>query len=582
MIAAIKPVLFGLPQDTAHFVANLYGDLMLNDRLQRRAGVDMAAVYRKLNEIESGGESTSRVWKVYSHTYEHLWRLPPGSLSPPGLTSEMTADAALIARLIRHHAAEWLRGARRFACILYPYLQQDAQENKAQTFTLLGLGDLRSAGQCAGEGCDVDAIPDGLSAIDPAELGDLDDDLGDWLGGDDGKESSKEKPGQGLGRSRGNKGGPTRTENRKFREPVEYGDLLRALGLKLSDHEITIRYYRERAMPHLVPFPSRKMPQAKEPLAESYETWEPADSLEELDLFGSILRSPEIIPGVTTVQRVYGESPGSDPAKQPVDLYIGIDCSGSMPNPQNTISYPALAGAVIALSALRMGARVMVVLSGEPGSSLATDGFVTDERKVLGVLTSYLGTGYTFGIHRLHDTFGDRKPTDRDVYILIVTDHDIFSLLDAQGLKQFEQGQGKQPPRRPSETTLPPRKPGSVWQPANGWECARDALEKARGGGTYVLNMAVEQAQRGGQDASRRLEGSPRARLGRNRWASPGPLRGKSTRTNSRDRRTFAASGRVLALGRRDARCLLARTRGRSLGCRRRCRSVRQLLRRGP
>jgi hypothetical protein len=213
-------------------------------------------------------------------------------------------------------------------------------------------------------------------------------------------------------------------------------------------------------LPHLVPFPTRKAPQAMEPLAEGYETWDSADDLEDLDLFGSLLTSPEIIPGVTTVRRVFGQSPGSDPAKLPVDLYIGIDCSGSMPNPRFMLSYPALAGAIIGLSALRMGAKVMVVLSGEPGKSLSTEGFVSDEGKVLAVLTSYLGTGYTFGIQRLRDTFQERKASDRDVHILIVTDHDIYAMLDQ----------------------------------AKGWECARDALVQARGGGTYVLNMDVGSA----------------------------------------------------------------------------------------
>lgn len=451
MIAAMKPVLFGLPTDTAHLVANLYGDLLLNDRLQRRAGLDMAAVYRRLKEA-TVGEETSRVWKVYTHIYEQLWRLPAGTLSPEGLTPAMIGDAALIARLIRHYASDWLRGARRFACILYPYLQQDAEDKKAQTFVRLGLGDLRCAGRCSGGLGDAEAIPDGLTGIDPAELGDDDDLFGDDLGEDD-----------GMGDGRNLRGGqkPASTErNRQFRDPLQYGELLRALGLELTDENITARYYRERAMPHLVPFPTRKAPQAKEPLAEGYATWEATDNLDDLDLFGSLMNSAEIVPGVTTVQRIYGESPGSDPAKFPVDLYLGIDCSGSMPNPRHSLSYPALAGTIIALSALRIGARVMVVLSGEPGKSLSTDGFVSSEREVLRVLTSYLGTGYTFGIHHLRATFRKRKPSDRDVHILIVTDHDIFALLDAE----------------------------------NGWECARDAVAQARGGGTYVLNMPPEAA----------------------------------------------------------------------------------------
>jgi hypothetical protein len=452
MLAAVKPVLFGLPNDTAHLVANLYGDLLLNDRLQRRADVDVAAVYRRLREAGPADDST-QTWRVYTRTYEHLWRLAPGTLAPPGVTDEMNADAALIARLVRHYAARWLGGARRFACILYPYLQADEEQKKAQTFTCLGLGDLRCAGRAA--------VPDGLTGIDPAELGE-DEEFDRALAGLEGDEDSlfgAEGDRGGKGRSRGAQKRPIRRDTpRRFRDPAEYGELLRALGLNLTDQEITARYYRERALPHLVPFPERKTPQAKEPLAEGYETWEPADDLEELDLFGSLVRSPEMVPGVTTVRRVYGETPGSDPARLPVDLYLGVDCSGSMVNPNYSLSYPVLAGTILALSALRVGARVMTVLSGEPGSSVATDGFVSDERQVLNVLTSYLGTGYTFGVQRLRDAFGDRKSSDREAHIVIVTDHDIFAMLDA----------------------------------GTGWECAREAVAKARGGGTYVLNMPVD------------------------------------------------------------------------------------------
>ena len=95
---------------------------------------------------------------------------------------------------------------------------------------------------------------------------------------------------------------------------------------------------------------------------------------------------------------------------------------------------------------------------GEPGSSVATAGFVADEGQVLDLLTGYLGTGYSFGIDRLRETFQDRKPTDRPVHIVIVSDHDIFSMLD-QG---------------------------------DGWQCAREMLARARGGGTYALNMPAD------------------------------------------------------------------------------------------
>jgi hypothetical protein len=212
-------------------------------------------------------------------------------------------------------------------------------------------------------------------------------------------------------------------------------------------------------VPHLVRFPTRPLPRAAEPLPEGLDRWDFAMPLEDADWLQSVLASPHVVPGLTTVQRTYGDTPGSDPARRPVDLYLGVDCSGSMSNPQYNVSYPVLAGAIIALSALRVGSRVMVVLSGEPGQTVATDGFVNDEHKVLGVLTGYLGTGYTFGVHRLRATFRERRPGEREVHILILTDHDIFSMLD---------------------TDVDGR---------SGWAVAREAVAAAGGGAGYVLNM---------------------------------------------------------------------------------------------
>jgi hypothetical protein len=245
---------------------------------------------------------------------------------------------------------------------------------------------------------------------------------------------------------------------------------LRQLGIKADESEAARRYYRERALPHLIAFPSRRAPQATEPLAEGVETWEAGEPLDQLDWVQTLLRAPVPVPGITTVQRTYGESPGAEPRPMPVDLYIGIDSSGSMPNPRVALSYPVLAGTILALSALRAGARVKVVLSGEPGATVQTDGFIADERAVLGMLTSYLGQGYGFGVRRLAETFDGRTSTARPVHVLVITDQDVFSLLD----------EGE---------------PGD-----RGWEVAGRALAACRGGGTFVLHMPArwkDQATKG-------------------------------------------------------------------------------------
>lgn len=451
MIAAIGRMLTGLPKSTVPLVANLYADLLINDRLQHRAGIDIAAVYRKL-KAAAGAIKPSNVWKVYTRAYEHLWRLPAGSLAPQGISDEMDADAMLIARIIRSFAGEWLRGARRFATVLYRYLAQDEQEKRGQTFTELGLHDTKGASAAAPGEEDLDAVPDGLTAIDPSELED-----------DDGFDQEIGSPLRRLARKPANTA-PTRDglgrPGSQARQPFDYGELLKSLGLNLSDHEVTSRYYRERALPHLLPFPVRRAPQGTEPLAEGYEEWTAADPLDALDLFGSLLQSPHVIPGVTTVQRVYGEAPGSDPARVPLDLDIYVDCSGSMPNPAVNVSYLALCATILALSALRAGARVQATLWSSPGRFETTGGFIRDEKRVLGTVTGYVSGGTAFPLHILRETYRDRKPSEPPAHIVVISDNGCDTML-----AQDERGK-------------------------DGAEVCALALAKARGGGTLVLNLA--------------------------------------------------------------------------------------------
>jgi hypothetical protein len=464
MLAAMQPMLAGLSSDTPAMVANLYGDLHLNDRLQRRHGVDVAAVYRRLREAAS--DDTSQTWKVYTRAYEHLWRLAPGTLGPPGLTPEMNADALLIARLIRHFSANWLAGARRFAAILYPYLQEDQQKGRQQTFVRLGLGDCKN--------CSGGMVPDGLATIDPGELGDggeFDRELeGAGAGGGEGEGEEDEGPEKNAGGKQSRKEAldrantvPTKegrgAPGQQYRDPFSYGQLLKALGLDLDRHAVTTRYYRERALPHLLPFPAGKAPQAKEPLPEGYETWEPGEELEQLDLVGSLVRSPVPVPGVTTVQRVYGEVPGTDPAKVPMDLDIYVDCSGSMPDPEANLSYLALAGTILALSALRAGARVQATLWSDAGRFETTAGFIRDEKRILGVITGYISGGTAFPLNVLRDTYADWKKSAPPVHIVVISDDGVDTIL-----QNDEKG-------------------------THGADIAVRALEQARGGGTLVLNL---------------------------------------------------------------------------------------------
>ncbi len=434
----------GLPGCEAYapMVANLYADLLINDRLQRQCGRDMVGVYKTLKTNRESG----KLWQWYMRTYELLWSLPPKTLTLNSTDQRVNQDALLGSRLVRVYSRDWLAGAGRFACLLLPYVSEEAEQALEQ-FKI--WCDTVQAG--------AGSIPDGLAEID-------DDELAGAMHPAEDPELSGLDPVE-LGELAGQRGGrvPGELSGRKtlksFRDPFEYAEILKAAGVNLSEREMAVRYYRERAVPYLIPFPARLHQAATDAIPEGLDLWEPTSDLERIDWFSTLVVSPEVIPGVTTRERLQGDAPGREPQRTPLNLYLGVDCSGSMGDPAFQLSYPVLAGTVIALSALRAGAFVKVVLSGEPGRSICTDGFIRDQGEILKTLLNYLGTGYSFGIHRLAETFSPNLRMERPAHILVVSDYDMFAMLNEKGSKRL------------------------------GWDVAREAVQACGGGATYVLQL---------------------------------------------------------------------------------------------
>ncbi len=441
LIARVRRGLPGV-ESYAPYICNLYADLLINDRLQRSCGRRMDKVYETLKTQEPGGN----LWMLYMRIYEALWSLEPLTLTSHAVDPRVNQDALLGSRLIRIYAKDWLQGAGRFACLCFPYVVEE-QESKCKR-KRLWCDTLQSG---------YDGLPGGLTEIDEDEL------LGNIHPVEDPELTGLEPielgelEGSGIGRVRSIDSGRKSIKN--YRDPVEYAEILKASGVNLGEREIAIQYYRERAIPHLIPFPVRISRTATDPLPEGLDLWDPGSEVDRIDWHSTLITSPIVIPGVTTRERLMGASPGHEPEKVPIDLYLGVDCSGSMRDPALTLSYPVLAGAVITLSALRVGANVKVVLSGEPGQSVSTDGFLRNTHEVLRTMVSYLGTGYSFGIHRLAETFNDEADFARPVHILLVSDYDMFHMLG-------EEVDGRL-----------------------GWDVARDAVRRCHGGGTYVLQL---------------------------------------------------------------------------------------------
>lgn len=436
----------GLPGCEAYapMIANLYADLLINDYLQRSCDRDMAGVYQAIQTEPT----QSKLWLLYLRTYEILWSLPRESLTKMNVDSRINQDALLCSRLIRSYAKDWLAGGGRFACLFLPYVSEEAES--ARTASQPWCDTL----QAGANGC-----PDGLTEIDDDELtGAIHPAEDPALSGLDPIDLT------GQGETHGGRGYvPSALSGCKtiksYRDPFEYAEILKASGVNLNERDIAVRYYRERAVPYLIPFPSRANPVATDPIPEGVDVWDASSEIERIDWASTLAASPIIIPGVTTRERLSGASPGTEPDRTPFDLYLGVDCSGSMRDPARTLSYPVLAGAVMALSALRVGAKVKVVLSGEPGKSVSTEGFIRQQATVIRTLVNYLGTGYSFGIHRLSETFHEKSKLTNPVHILVLSDYDMFTML--------EESVG-----------------GRL-----GWHVAREAVQLCRGGATYVLQL---------------------------------------------------------------------------------------------
>jgi hypothetical protein len=424
----------------APFVANLYTDLLINDRLERSAGLRMHQVYQAMGITEQPG----RVWRLYLRMYEVLWSLPRGTLCKGALEDRMEGDAWLGARLLRSYAREYLAGSGGFASLLLPYLVEDehALEGYEKLF------DTREAAS----GSSPSGLAEGEHEPPPLHPA-HDPRLNDELSG-----AAAEGEAADLPRD----GGQQLPPSGQTRQPFEYGEILRAMGLVISDHEVAIRYYRERAIPHLVPFPRRRAPISQEPLPEGLEPWDFGHPIENLDWLETVLKSPHVVPGFTTVQRAWGTMVGQHPKSEPLDLDLYVDSSGSMANPQQLISYPALAGAIICISALRAGARVQATLWSGARQFHTTMGFVRDEHQLLGVLTGYFGGATAFPIHVLRDTFQTRPKAARPAHILVISDDGVSTAFDKD-----ERGN-------------------------SGWDVMRQSLERARGGATFVLNLRVD------------------------------------------------------------------------------------------
>jgi hypothetical protein len=426
MIARIRKGLPGYPH-LAPFISNLYSDLLINDKLKRDFNLRIDKIYSIISK-----DSKDELWTFYMRIYEILWGIEKGILAKGTISKTLEGDAQLGNRLIRNFSRDWLIGSGRFASLCLPYLMQNNGIESKKIMT--GWLDSDSGGI-------GNNFPTGLTDLEDDELRES-----EHPALDETFDTSKKT--QNTAQSKG-----------QFREPFEYGEILKALGVKFTEEELKYRYYKEIASKYLVPFPTKIQSVSKDPILEGTDLWDISSPIENIDWFQTAMKSTIVIPGYTIVEQQYGYDKGSDPEIEPIDLDIYIDCSGSMPDPGRNLSYLALCGAIICLSALRTGSKVQATLWSGKNEFYSTRKFISDEKEIFKIITGYIGGATAFPIHLMRDTYKNQKSHSRKVHILHISDDGITTMFDKD-----EQGN-------------------------DGKNVSTQCLQAAGGGGTFVLNL---------------------------------------------------------------------------------------------
>jgi hypothetical protein len=72
-----------------------------------------------------------------------------------------------------------------------------------------------------------------------------------------------------------------------------------------------------------------------------------------------------------------------------------------------------------------VGARVQVTLWSGTNQFTCTDGFVRDERAILGILTGHFGGATAFPLHVPRDTYRER---DRPTHLVVISDDGVDTM----------------------------------------------------------------------------------------------------------------------------------------------------------
>jgi hypothetical protein len=384
-------------------LANLWQDLLINQRLYQAHQTELISLIKALCPTQP-----TPLWQWVLRGYEYLWHLAPGSLIPLSNDPSLEADASDLADLVHGFQYNDLGGLAGFAQLCKTYLDQESRPFR-----------MREGTAWPGQ----QPIPAQLTAGADKET----------------RPSNSENPWSLELPKPVSISQTSQTAQNLHESPQHWQQFWAELGFDISISASTLIFYREKALPLLAPWkiPMSGMPADR--LPEGLKPWLLDAPVQEIDWVESLLNSPRVVPGLTTVKQRWSHEPEQDPcAVNRLDLYL--DASGSLPNPFLEKAWMVLTGFVLALSALHQGWSVRVTLWSGTNEPIQTQPFGRNESAILTTLTHYLGGSTRFPLELFEKRYPERNPLIKPEasYICLLSDQGLLDSLQAeQGLEVF-------------------------------------------------------------------------------------------------------------------------------------------------
>lgn len=377
----------------ASIIVNMFSDTVLNTYLFEKGIEDIAEIYVRLTDKKEQSllqrifmPENKDAWNLYMRSYEMLWNTPGKIVGKQKGIIESTAGKIYdLFQTSIYSSTSWPEQVTEYAKLISPFMKKNPRRNK------------------------------NLKHMEDGESGELNKVK---------KEMKKRSKGaQEEYKKKIEKGLRAVSQKNKNKESTrrQYKDIVTEMGLG-DENLADVWFYRNIASPYAVKFLDvETFSQDSHPSSPS--KWNPEDPISDLDFVYSTLSHGKVIPSLSTYSWQQEKSQGEKRGSFIPDIYIIIDSSGSMINPQGNVSPAVVGGFVASECAFNKGAAVGALNFSGSGQEIIVP--ETKDKDLVGkALVSYFG-GWTDMPTTAFSKLQKRKHNPK--HIMLISDSGIWN-----------------------------------------------------------------------------------------------------------------------------------------------------------